>query len=188
MPTKHNTKPHDLPFYHDGKIILTEFKNMSGSSKADLAGAATATVLTVDQLMRAIEASHEGKEDHAKKHIMHAGVGAAVAIGAMELLRRDELEGRKRHPDSDIDLDEDHHHHHHGVRHDANEIVTYEPEPSDHNPGGHKRRLAEEIVGAYSLGQEIMGHKKHHMAHIVAEALGAVAAIKDTKDHVSDVE
>jgi hypothetical protein len=42
--------------------------------------------------------------------------------------------------------------------------------------------------GAYSLGQEIMGHKKRHMAHIVAEALGEVAAIKDTKDHVSGVE
>jgi hypothetical protein len=33
-----------------------------------------------------------------------------------------------------------------------------------------------------------MGHKKRHMAHIVAEALGAVAAMKDTKDHVSGVE
>jgi hypothetical protein len=171
MPTKHDTKPHDLPFYHDGDIVSTEFNNMSGSSKADLAGAATTTVLTVDQLLRAIEASHEGKEDHAKKHIMHAGVAVAVAIGAMELLRCDELEGRKLYPDSDIDLDEDHHHHHCDC-HDANEIVTYEPKPSDHNPGGHKRRLAEEIVSAYSLGQAIMGHNKHHMAHIVRRGAG----------------
>jgi hypothetical protein len=37
---------------------------MSGSSKADLAAAAASTVLTADQLMRAIEASHEGKEEY----------------------------------------------------------------------------------------------------------------------------
>jgi hypothetical protein len=41
---------------------------MSGSSKADLAAAATSTVLTADQLMRAIEASHEGKEEYASQH------------------------------------------------------------------------------------------------------------------------
>ena len=170
---------------------------MSGSSKADLAGAATATVLTVDQLMRAIEASHEGKEDHAKTHLMYAGVGAAVAVGAMELLRRDEK--RKRHErdrssSSDDELDDDvevieRHHHHDRHHHVDEEIVRYEPsKPRDHTPPGHKRRLAEEIAGAYALGQEIMGHKKHHMAHIVAEALGAVAAVKDTKDHAHGVE
>ena len=166
---------------------------MSGSSKADLAAAATSTVITADQLMKAIEASHEGKNDHAKKHLGYAAVGAAVAVGAMELLRRDEL--RKRHEDSDsedevvvVDADSHHHHHHHGDYHDT-EIVHVSPRSGrDHEPKGHKRRLAEEIAGAYSLGQEIMGHKKHHVAHVVAEVLGAVAAMKDTRDHVDGME
>lgn len=161
---------------------------MSGSSKADLAAAATSTVLTVDQLMRAIEASHEGKEDHAKKHLGYAAVGAAVAIGAMELLRRDER--RKRGSDSssdnedeDIEMIERHDHEGH------DKVVKYVHSPGiQRTPSGHKRRLAEEVVGAYALGQEIMGHKKHHMAHIVAEAIGAIAAVKDTRDHVHGME
>ena len=165
---------------------------MSGSSKADLAAAATSTVITVDQLMKAIEASHEGKEDHAKKHLGYAAVGAAVAVGAMELLRRDEL--RKRHEESGsedevvvVDADSHRRHHHHDC-HDV-EIVHVSPKSGrDHEPKGHKRRLAEEIAGAYSLGQEIMGHKKHHVAHVVAEVLGAVAAIKDARDHVNGME
>lgn len=202
MPTENHftqATKYNLPFYKEGKIILPELKElnkMSGSSKADIAGAAVGTVITVDQLMRAIEAAHEHKEDHAKKHMMYAGVGAAVAIGAMELLRRDELKHSHPHPhhhsdssssgDEDVEFIERHHHHHDG--HDDEEIVRYMPKPDDHIPHGHKRRLAEEIVGAYALGQEIMGHKKHHMAHIVAEALGAIAAVKDTRDHVSGVE
>ncbi|CAI9627177.1 unnamed protein product [Alternaria burnsii] len=163
---------------------------MSGSSKADLAAVATSTILTADQLMRAIEASHEGKEDHAKKHIGYAAVGAAVAVGAMELLRRDELHKRRESDSSEEDIticEDSHHHHHHG--HHCEEVVRVEPRHGrDTTPSGHKRRLAEEIVGAYALGQEIMGHKKHHVAHVVAEVIGAVAALKDTSDHVQGVE
>lgn len=164
---------------------------MSGSSRADLAAAATSTVLTVDQIMKAIEASHEGKEDHAKKHIGYAAISAAVAVGAMELFRRDELNRQDEYEDDDtvVVLGEhkkcsDYYDH----RRDSH-VLRVDPKCSkDRVPPGHSRRLAEEIIGAYSLGQEIMGNKKHHVAHIVAEVIGAVAAVKDTRDHVSGVE
>ncbi|EOA90857.1 hypothetical protein ACJQWK_11179 [Exserohilum turcicum] len=163
---------------------------MSGSSRADLAAAATSTVLTADQIMKAIEASHEGKEAHAKKHIGYAAIGAAVAVGAMELFRRDELDRQGKDEDDDnvVVLGEHNKcgHHHHD--HDSH-VLRVDPKCSkDHVPPGHSRRLAEEIIGAYSLGQEIMGNKKHHVAHVVAEAIGAIAAMKDTRDHVSGVE
>jgi hypothetical protein len=58
----------------------------------------------------------------------------------------------------------------------------------DTTPNGHTRILAEEIAGAYALGQEIMGHEKHHVAHAVAEVLGSVAALKDTRHHVQRVD
>ena len=111
----------------------------------------------------------------------------------MELLRRDEL--HKRRDDSRISSsssDEEttvRETDHHGHRTHNKEVVRVEPRHGrDTTPDGHKRRLAEEIVGAYALGQEIMGHRKHHVAHVVAEVLGAVAALKDTRDHVQGVE
>jgi hypothetical protein len=109
----------------------------------------------------------------------------------MELLRRDELhklhDGSRSSSISDEETTvckTDHHGHH-----THKEVVRVEPRHGrDTTPDGHKRRLAEEIVGAYALGQEIMGHRKHHVAHVVAEVLGAVAAMKDTRDHVQGVE
>jgi len=47
-----------------------------------------------------------------------------------------------------------------------------------HTYDGNNRRVIEEIVGAYRIGQEIMGHKKHHGFHVVAEGLVAIAAAK----------
>jgi hypothetical protein len=46
---------------------------------------------------------------------------------------------------------------------------------------GDDRRRAEKIAGGYALGQEVLGHAKKHVAHVVAEVLGAVAALKDTR-------
>lgn len=173
---------------------------MSGYPKLDVGVAATSTVLTADQLMRALEASHEGKEGHAKKHLGYAALGAAVAVGALELYRRDE-QARK---ELGRDYDDDHHHHRHPRDCDCGhcdddeydlysdrgrEVVLADEHHgrghSGHHrsPRGHKRRLAEEIMAVYALGEELMGNKKHHVAHLVAEALGAVAAYKDTRDH-----
>jgi hypothetical protein len=77
------------------------------------------------------------------------------------------------------------HHHHH--RHDSETVEISPNSEATYEPEGHKRRLAEEIAGAYSLGQEIMGHKKHHVTHIVAEVLAVVAALKNTGDHFDKI-
>jgi hypothetical protein len=158
---------------------------MSGSSKFDLATAATSSVITADQLMKAIQEHQEGQEGHPKKHLAYAAVGAAVAVGSLELLRRDDLKTRaSKHPTETADADAEHFSHHQYHHHDS-EIVEIGPSLEEHyDSQGHKRRLAEEIAGAYSLGQEIMGHKKHHVTHVVAEVLGAIAAMKNTEDHV----
>ena len=48
---------------------------------------------------------------------------------------------------------------------------------------GHKRRLAEELVGAFSLGKQLLGDKKHQVAHLVADAVGAAAVLKEVYHH-----
>lgn len=58
---------------------------------------------------------------------------------------------------------------------------------TDHDPSGYKRRLAEEIVGAHLLGQKTIGHKKRHLVHIVAEALGAATAVKDAGGYETEL-
>jgi len=45
--------------------------------------------------------------------------------------------------------------------------------------------LLEEAVGAYGFSKELLGDRKHHVAHLVAEALGAAALIKDIRDRSS---
>jgi hypothetical protein len=154
---------------------------MSGSSSLDMAALATSGVLTVEQLLKAMEASHK-KTDHATKHLGHAAIGAAVAVGALELLRRDEAVGKgetKRFIAGG--------HHGHDKNHD-NEVVVSPNVGRDYTPPGHNRRIAEEIIGAYSLGQEMLGHKKNHVAHAVAEILGAIAAAKNSQDHLAGME
>lgn len=155
---------------------------MSGSTRLDVAALATSGVLTADELMKAVEAKRRECEDAQTRHLTHAAITAAVAVGAFELLRRDqEKEGERKRGGvvvvEEHDSDEvivggrehrhdghghhDYHHHHH---HD--DSYCYE---RDHSPYGHKRRLLEEIGGAYSLGQEMIGHKKHHLAHLVSD-------------------
>jgi len=92
---------------------------------ADAAGA----VIAVDQFAKGLES-----KDHTVSHLSKAAVSAAVAIGAYELLRRQQ------------ELDEKHHHDH---RHHHNETsptreVTYGP---------HEHHLVKEIIGAYGLGK-----------------------------------
>jgi hypothetical protein len=156
---------------------------MTGSSKVDLATVATSSVITVDQLMKAVEEHHEGP----KRHLAYAAVGATVAIGALELLRRDELRLRESDYSNETAVAHAEHSHHHHHRHDSETVEISPNSEATYEPEGHKRRLAEEIAGAYSLGQEIMGHKKHHVTHIVAEVLAVVAALKNTGDHFDKI-
>jgi hypothetical protein len=142
---------------------------MSGSTRLDVAALAASGVLTADELMKAVQSSHDRRDGASKKHLTHAAIAAAVAIGAFELLRRDE---KKEQMDGAFEkvteIDEeasefegDRYRHQHESSH-------HSLHSQDHSPRGHKRRLLEEIGGAYALGEEMIGHKKHHVAHLVS--------------------
>jgi len=94
-------------------------------------------------------------EEDKISHLIKAGAGAGVAIGAYEMLRRKESGGSlpARFESPSPSLEQKHHHLH----------------------------LIEEIIGAYSLGKELLGDKKHHVAHLVGEAIGATGLIQEPR-------
>ncbi|KAM0708856.1 hypothetical protein Q7P35_005510 [Cladosporium inversicolor] len=163
---------------------------MSGSTRLDVAALAASGVLTAEELMKAVEANHKHCGDIQKHHLTHAAISAAVAVGAFELLRRDREKGRDVEDGQPMVVEdggeeivvrsEKQRHDRHYCHHDG------QCDESHHSPHGHKRRLLEEIAGAYSLGEEMIGNEKHHVAHLVAEAIGAIGAYKDIRDHHHD--
>ncbi|KAJ5742338.1 hypothetical protein N7533_011747 [Penicillium manginii] len=174
----------DSSKYHDFKAHATT------------AVAAGGAVYAADQLVKSFE-----PDDHSTNtHIFKASVGAAVAVGALELLRRDgeglhtyrKLFQRKhRHHDSDV-----HQSSSESVQisnaEDVREsrLIKQEQDSSSSrsssassSESGHKRRLAEELMGAYSLGKQLLGDNKHKVAHLVADAVGAAALLKEINHH-----
>lgn len=145
---------------------------ISGSTRLDVAALAASGVLTADELMKAVEANHKHCSDIQKHHLTHAAISAAVAVGAFELLRRDREEGGDVEDGRPVVVEED------GEdilvrsekhRHDRHYCHQNEQcDESYHSPHGHKRRLLEEIAGAYSSGEEMIGNQKHHVAHLVS--------------------
>jgi hypothetical protein len=88
-------------------------QNNSGSSRIELGTTATASVITVDQLMKAIPERWESQECHPKQHIAYAAVDAALTVGLLELLRRDELRMREsNHLTGTATVDAEHSPHH----------------------------------------------------------------------------
>lgn len=116
----------------------------------ELAAGSVGAVIAVDQVMKTIDS-----EDHKTSHLFKASVGAAVAVGAYELLRRAEAGGEAIHP---------------------------KPRSSSPHSKHHSRHILEEIIGAYSLGTELMGDKRHHVAHLVGEAIGATGLLQELRD------
>lgn len=147
-------------------------ETMSGSTRLDVAALAASGVLTADELMKAVEANHKHCSDIQKHHLTHAAISAAVAVGAFELLRRDREKGGDVEDRRPVVVEEDgedivvrsekHRHDRHYCHHNGQCDESY------HSPHGHKRRLLEEIAGAYSLGEEMIGNQKHHVAHLVS--------------------
>src|SRR6266536_4339296 len=62
-------------------------------SDAELAVGASGAVLAIDQIMKSMDS-----KEHQTSHLVKAGIGAAVALGAYQLLKDDETNGRKRRP------------------------------------------------------------------------------------------
>jgi hypothetical protein len=138
---------------------------MSGSARLDVAALATSGVLTADESMKAVQSSHERRDRPSKKHLIHAAITAAVAIGAFELLpdekkeKRDE-EATEREKEVSQLADNKYRH--------QQETGYHSLHGREHSPRRHKRRLLEEIGGAYALGEEMIGHRKHHVAHLAS--------------------
>ncbi|KAL4876727.1 hypothetical protein BJY04DRAFT_139095 [Aspergillus karnatakaensis] len=202
---------------------------MSGSlhtykAHATTAAAAGGTVYAANQLIKAFD----DDDEDSTPHLLKAGVGAAVAIGALEMLRKDDdrlstyrrlLEKKYDHHSHSHADDHAHHHtraikssditeehqlvttgnnshqhsHDHGHQHGHAERKTRQEavsnsssrssSASSFDEKGHKRRLAEELVGAYALGKQLLGDDKHKVMHLVMDAVGAAGLLKEIKLH-----
>ncbi|KIW59463.1 hypothetical protein PV05_03910 [Exophiala xenobiotica] len=135
-------------------------------SHAELAAAALGSVYAANELSKALtdEDAHDNTD-----HYLRAAVGAAVAVGAYHQLQK-----KRHHDDSDSSSDEDDHIHKEHREHSGEKHHHHHPDPP-----GHGRHLLEEAAGAYSLGKELLGDRRHHVVHLIAEALGAVGALRD---------
>ena len=138
------------------------------TSRAELAAAAVGSMYAVNELGKAIADNDDGEGDHYTK----AAIGAAVAIGAFY-----HLQNKVSHEKPDND-------NHHSHRH-------YPEENHEHHhpdPPHYTRHRLEEAAAMYSVGKELLGDKRHHIAHLVAETLGAIGAIKDINARHRDQE
>jgi hypothetical protein len=93
-----------------------------------------------------------------------AAVAATVAVGTYEMLRRKE----------------ESHNSHFASGHSTNAMAY----PTSPKPKHHTKYMLEEAAGLYALGSELLGDKRHHAAHLVAEAVRATGLIKDLRDRI----
>ncbi|KAF3479588.1 uncharacterized protein GIQ15_06564 [Arthroderma uncinatum] len=205
-------------------------ENSSIKSHVGTAVGAGGAVVAAHELIRSVEDRDDHEERNA--HLIKAAIGAATAVGAYELLRRDKGGFYKHHRreettthhhsgESDIvtqqtqmqststdlsrnqiaisstqrqetdastyDSDSDssqRHSHRHRSSHSHSHSRSRSRSHSHSNEGGHTRRMIEQVAGAYALGRELLGDDHHHVAHLVAEALGTVALAREAKKHM----
>ncbi|KAF4631135.1 hypothetical protein G7Y89_g6999 [Cudoniella acicularis] len=154
--------------------------DLSITEDAELALGATGAVLAADQLVKTIDST-----EHKTSHLVKAGIGAAVAVGAWELLRRAEADGspykyplrgrsvsRSRSEFSSRSQSR-------SRTRSRSRSRGYERKKKEGKH--HDRQLVEEIIGAYSVGKELLGDRKHHVAHLVGEAIGATGVIQELR-------
>ena len=132
---------------------MSTTRRLSFSDDVKLAAGATGAVLAIDQVEQAIDS-----EEHQLNHALKAAIGAAVAIGAYELLRHNDNSAKQPN----------------GQPKPKSTTKSGSPHPKHHD-----RHLAEEVMGAYALGKELLGDKKHHIAHLVGEAIGARGLLQE---------
>ncbi len=151
---------------------------MTSHPKLDTAFVAGSGVIAADQIMQAIRDDKRQHPEDANTHYIIAAIAGAVAVGAYEMLKRDEnAKGNgPSHQHGEHGEHGEHRHHKH-----SDDKQQHGSDGVD-NPG-HARHLLEEAVGAYAVGRQIMGHKHHPIFKLVAEALGAAGfyqeAMKD---------
>jgi len=134
---------------------------MTSHTKLDTAILAGSGVVAADQIMQAIRDHKDKHPDDATAHYVKAAIAGAVAIGAYEMLKKDENLKANWNPHDEKNVDSDMEHHGAGT--------------------GHGRHILEEAVGAYALGRQMMGHRNHPIVKLVAEALGAAGLYQEAK-------
>lgn len=121
------------------------------------------------------------EEDSKTASLFKAGVGAAVVIGAYELLRRAEEKGEPIYHGFSRSRSRSQSRSPSRHRSSSHASRTSQASHSSQQVKHHKRHVLEEVIGAYSLGREILGDRKHHVAHLVGEALGATGLIQELR-------
>lgn len=117
-------------------------QKMDLGENIELFASATGAVLAADQIMKSINS-----EEHAVSHLVKAGIGPAEAIGAYELLLRAQNEDN--------------------ASGNGSHVSGHSSRSASPHSRHHDRHLAEEIIGAYGLGKELLGNMRHHISHIV---------------------
>jgi len=136
------------------------------STKTDMAVVAASVVGMADQIMQGVRDQRERQPDAATGHYLRAAVAGAIALGAAEMLRRDENHDRRHHHQPPLGSD------------------GRPAKPGDHD--GHTRDMLAEAAGAYALGRQMLGHNDHHILKLIAEGLGAVALAKEADRDLVD--
>jgi hypothetical protein len=168
--------------HHDGDHIMAlhedQPRHHSFTDSATLAVGATGAVVAADELLKMTD-----EEDNKAASLLKAGVAAAVAVGAYELLKRAEEKGEpvyrgfSRSRSHSRSRSRSTSPYRHGSRSHSNASRASQSSKVRH----HKRHVLEEVIGAYSLGREILGDRKHHVAHLLGEALGATGLIQELR-------
>jgi len=156
-------------------------QDMSAVDKVELVAAAGGSIFAVDQLINGLQAEKHKEGKEANDHYLKALASAAVAIGAYEMNRQTSHQSHRQH----------HTHHDRDTTHRGNEDFSLkddkkwdeEKQSGTHEQGEHKKRVVEEAAGAYVFGRELMSDKKHHIVHLIAEALGAAGLFNEAKTH-----
>ena len=144
---------------------MSKARRLSPREDAELAIGATGAVVATDQAIKFLDS-----EDDQLEHLLKAGIGAAVAIGAYEMLRRAELDPEASH----------------GQHHHPSSSSRSRRGSNSSGSSHHSRHIFEEIIGAYTLGKELLGDKKHHVAHLVGEAIGVTGLAQELKQKERD--
>lgn len=164
---------------------------MSGMPRVDTAVAAASVVGVADQIMRGVHDNKDHRPSDAQSHYIKAAIAGAIAIGAFEMLKKDEPQARgtsEYTDDSEYNRD--------AIRTGSYSRSRSRSRSQSRSRSSSRRRhhhdaakykhhsdntkdLIAQTVGAYSLGRQIMGHTDHTILKLVAEGLGLAALAND---------
>ncbi|CZR68745.1 uncharacterized protein PAC_18644 [Phialocephala subalpina] len=105
-------------------------------------------------------------------HFVRAAIGTAIAVSALEMIRKDKNHLRDYHDGEEheeAESDED--------SPDSTALVPSSREKSDQQNSQHHHyhtaQFTQDSAAAYRLGRKVMGNKDHSIVLLIAETLGA---------------